>query len=51
MAIKSASLVPELKEALAGMDRMPEIMVGEEGIVEVNVTQFQILDGGMHLSR
>lgn len=35
VSVKSASLVPALKEALAGMDVLPEIMFGEEGMVEV----------------
>jgi 1-deoxy-D-xylulose-5-phosphate reductoisomerase len=35
VAVKNASSVPALKEALAGLDKPPEIMVGEEGIVEV----------------
>lgn len=33
--MKDASSVPALKEALAGMEKLPEIMVGEEGMVEV----------------
>lgn len=35
MSIKDASKVGELKEALAGMEKLPEIMVGEQGMVEV----------------
>lgn len=38
MAVKDASSVPALKEALAGMDKLPEIMVGDEGLVEVSRT-------------
>ena len=35
VAIRNSGLVGELKEALAGMDNPPEILAGEEGIVEV----------------
>lgn len=35
VSVKDASSVSALKEALAGMDKLPEIMCGEEGIVEV----------------
>lgn len=35
MSVKDASSVSALKEALASMDKLPEIMVGDEGIVEV----------------
>lgn len=35
VSVRDASSVSTLKEALAGMDTLPEIMVGDEGIVEV----------------
>nr|AER00470.1 1-deoxy-D-xylulose-5-phosphate reductoisomerase [Tanacetum parthenium] len=35
VSIKNESLVAELKEALAGSDYMPEIIPGDEGVVEV----------------
>ncbi|XP_024364667.1 1-deoxy-D-xylulose 5-phosphate reductoisomerase, chloroplastic isoform X2 [Physcomitrium patens] len=35
VAVKEASSVPALREALAGLEKLPEIMVGDEGIVEV----------------
>ena len=35
VSVKDASSMSKLKEALAGMDTLPEIMVGDEGIVEV----------------
>lgn len=35
VSVKNASLVAELKEALADSDHKPEIIPGEEGIVEV----------------
>jgi len=36
VAVKDASSVPALKEALAGIEKLPEIMVGDEGLVEVS---------------
>lgn len=35
VAIKDASKVAELKEAIKGVSHMPEILVGDEGAVEV----------------
>jgi len=35
VSVKDSSSVSALKEALAGMEKLPEIMVGEQGIVEV----------------
>ncbi|KAJ9568251.1 hypothetical protein OSB04_004217 [Centaurea solstitialis] len=35
VAIRNESLVNELKEALAGADYMPEIIPGEQGVIEV----------------
>lgn len=35
VAIKDASKVKELKEALSGLDYTPEILVGDEGAIEV----------------
>nr|GEX31162.1 1-deoxy-D-xylulose 5-phosphate reductoisomerase, chloroplastic-like [Tanacetum cinerariifolium] len=35
ISIKNESLVAELKEALSGSDCMPEIIPGDEGVVEV----------------
>lgn len=35
VSVKDESLVAELREALAGTDHMPEIIPGDEGIVEV----------------
>ncbi|KAG0598982.1 hypothetical protein M758_12G117700 [Ceratodon purpureus] len=35
VSVKDSSSVSALKEALAGMDKLPEIMCGDEGIVEV----------------
>nr|CAF22092.1 1-deoxy-D-xylulose 5-phosphate reductoisomerase [Linum usitatissimum] len=35
VSVKNESLAKELKEALAGLEVMPEIIPGEEGIVEV----------------
>lgn len=35
--MKNESLVSELKEALAGADYMPEIIPGDEGVIEVSV--------------
>jgi 1-deoxy-D-xylulose-5-phosphate reductoisomerase len=35
VAIRDASKVAELKEAIAGVERQPEILVGDEGAVEV----------------
>jgi 1-deoxy-D-xylulose-5-phosphate reductoisomerase len=37
VSVRDGSSVSKLKEALAGMDKLPEIMVGDEGIVEVSV--------------
>ncbi|CAI5970353.1 unnamed protein product [Closterium sp. NIES-64] len=35
VSVQNPALVGELKEALAGMERMPEIVAGDSGIVEV----------------
>ncbi|CAK0783147.1 hypothetical protein CVIRNUC_006343 [Coccomyxa viridis] len=35
VAIRDASRVEELKEAIKGVDRQPEILVGDEGAIEV----------------
>ncbi len=35
VAIRDASKVEELKEAIRGVDRQPEILVGDEGAIEV----------------
>jgi len=35
VSVKDESLVAELREALAGTDHMPEIIPGDQGIVEV----------------
>ncbi|KAI5059906.1 hypothetical protein GOP47_0024326 [Adiantum capillus-veneris] len=35
VAIKNVSLVPEIREAIADLDHKPEIVAGDEGIVEV----------------
>lgn len=35
--MKNESLVSELKEALSGADYMPEIIPGDEGVIEVSV--------------
>ena len=35
VAIRDASKVEELKEAIKGVDRQPEILVGDEGAIEV----------------
>ncbi|CAI5514953.1 unnamed protein product [Closterium sp. Naga37s-1] len=35
VSVQNPALVAELKEALAGMERMPEIVAGDSGIVEV----------------
>ena len=35
VAIRDASKVEELKEAIKGGDRQPEILVGDEGAIEV----------------
>ena len=35
VAIRDASKVAELKEAIKGVDRQPEILVGDEGAIEV----------------
>ncbi|CAN0890303.1 1-deoxy-D-xylulose 5-phosphate reductoisomerase, chloroplastic [Linum grandiflorum] len=35
VSVKNESLAADLKEALAGLEEMPEIIPGEEGIVEV----------------
>ncbi|KAI3677572.1 hypothetical protein L6452_36838 [Arctium lappa] len=36
VSIKNESLVGELKEALAGSDYMPEIIPGDEGVIEAS---------------
>lgn len=35
VAIRDASKVAELKEAIRGVERQPEILVGDEGAIEV----------------
>lgn len=35
VAIRDASKLEELKEAIKGVERQPEILVGEEGTIEV----------------
>lgn len=35
VAVRNESLVDELKEALAGLDYKPEIIPGEQGVIEV----------------
>lgn len=36
VSVRHESLVEELKEALSGLEDKPEIIPGEQGIVEVN---------------
>ena len=35
MAVRNESLVDELKEALADVEQKPEIIPGEQGVIEV----------------
>ena len=35
VAVRNESLVNELKEALADMEQKPEIIPGEQGVIEV----------------
>lgn len=35
VAVRNESLVDELKEALAGVEPKPEIIPGEQGVIEV----------------
>lgn len=35
VAVRNESLVSELKEALADMEQKPEIIPGEQGVIEV----------------
>lgn len=37
VSVRDESLVSELKEALAGVEEMPEIIPGEQGMVEVSL--------------
>lgn len=43
VSVKDALSVSALREALAGMDKLPEIMCGEEGIVEVGICLSQLV--------
>lgn len=36
VSVRHESLVEELKEALSGLEEKPEIIPGEQGIIEVN---------------
>jgi 1-deoxy-D-xylulose-5-phosphate reductoisomerase len=36
VAVRNESLVNELKEAIAGYQEKPEIIPGEEGVIEVS---------------
>lgn len=38
VSIRDESLVDELKEALSGLDEKPEIIPGEQGLIEVSPT-------------
>lgn len=35
VAVRNESLVNELKEALSGLEEKPEIIPGEQGVIEV----------------
>lgn len=35
VAVRNESLIDELKEALADLDEKPEIIPGEQGVIEV----------------
>lgn len=37
VSVKDESLISELKEALAGFEHMPEIIPGEQGMIEVSL--------------
>lgn len=45
MAIRNESLVDELKEALANVEEKPEILAGEQGVIEVGIYQFLLYFG------
>lgn len=38
VAVRNESLISELKEALADVEEKPEIIPGEEGIIEVDIS-------------
>jgi 1-deoxy-D-xylulose-5-phosphate reductoisomerase len=42
VAVRNESLVNELKEAIAECEEKPEIIPGEEGVVEVSKLSFSI---------
>lgn len=46
VAVRNESLVSELKEALADADYKPEIIAGEQGVIEVSFfqTHHQFID-------
>lgn len=43
VAVRNESLVDELKEALADADYKPEIIPGEQGVIEVSYPSFHYL--------
>lgn len=42
VAVRNESLIDELKEALADVEDKPEIIPGEEGIIEVDISSLAL---------
>lgn len=45
VAVRNESLLDEIKEALANVEEKPEILAGEQGVIEVGIYQFLLYLG------
>lgn len=45
VAVRNESLLDEIKEALANVEEKPEILAGEQGVIEVGIYQFLLYFG------
>lgn len=51
VSVRDESLIPELKEALANCDHKPEIIPGEEGIIEASRNYYHCLVAQVRIAR